>query len=112
MSQSASRRKKPQYGPPQGIQLRRRTRPEIREVALKMQKAKLVEMGLIAPDEPRKPDKWAWENPEAVSGQPANGTVYGFTRSDARGEIKKLLGISKKKRLPISIKITKVQEDE
>lgn len=40
------------------------------------------------------------------------GTVNGFTRSEARGEIKKALGVSKKKRLPIDTQIRKVTFNE
>lgn len=40
------------------------------------------------------------------------GTVNGFTRSDARGEIKRMLGIPKKKSLPRDIQIQKVEFNE
>lgn len=40
------------------------------------------------------------------------GTVNGFTRGDARGEIKKILGIPRKKSLPKDTQIRKVEFNE
>jgi len=40
------------------------------------------------------------------------GTVDGFTQGDARGEIKKILGIPKKKSLPEGTQIRKVEFNE
>lgn len=40
------------------------------------------------------------------------GTVNGFTRGDARGAIKKILGIPKKKSLPKDAQIRKVEFNE
>lgn len=45
---------------------------------------------------------WTWEHDST------GGTVEGNSKSDARGEIKKVLGIPKDVRLPVGIKITKI----
>lgn len=58
--------------------------------------------GLI---EDKGPVPWEWKYGDEC------GTVFALTRSEARGEIKKLLGIPKKKRLPLGTELRKVELD-
>jgi hypothetical protein len=66
-------------------------------------KRKLKEQGLI---EDKAPATWEW----CYGGE--HGTVQCHTRSEARGMIKKLLKIPKKKRLPSDVHIAKVEFNE
>lgn len=63
-------------------------------------KKKLKERGLI---EDKTPATWEW----CYGGE--HGTVQCHTRSEARGMIKKLLKIPKKKRLPSDVHVAKVE---
>ncbi|MHC4188382.1 MAG: hypothetical protein ACYSUB_01680 [Planctomycetota bacterium] len=76
---------------------------ERREFILRDIKRKMKEKGTIAD---RVPYVWEWRYGDKF------GTVNHFTRSDARGEIKRMLGVSKKKRLPNDVQIRRVEFNE
>lgn len=59
--------------------------------------------GLIGP---KIPTNWTWILDEQI------GTVIGHTRSEARSNIKKVLGIKPKNRLPVGIIIEKDLNDD
>jgi hypothetical protein len=66
-------------------------------------KRRLKDQGLI---EDKPPAIWEW----CYGGE--HGVVKCHTRSEARGMIKKLLKIPKKKRLPSAVHIAKVEFNE
>lgn len=66
-------------------------------------KKKMKANGTIAD---KVPFVWEWRYGDKF------GTVNSFTRSEARGEIKRALGIPKKKRLPIETQLRKVEFNE
>jgi hypothetical protein len=66
-------------------------------------KRKMLEKGII---EVQTPPVWEWRYGEEF------GVVVGFTKSEARSKIKKKLGIPKKKSLPSSVQIRKVEFNE
>lgn len=66
-------------------------------------KRKMKDKGLI---EDKAPFSWEWRHDEEF------GIVVGFNKSEARSEIKKKLGIPKKKSLPSSVQIRKVEFNE
>jgi hypothetical protein len=88
-------------------------------------KRKAIADGLIVDPATRPPKyQWSWECPAGmtsvtftmkqgdlsdVSENPTSGVVAADTRSEARGLIKKHLGISKKDRLPAGVVITKIE---
>lgn len=61
-------------------------------------KQNLKQLGMISD---RYPPTWTWTLGDE------SGEVLGFTKGEARAQIKVKLGISKSKRLPIGIEITK-----
>ena len=72
-----------------------------REAAsLRSHKRMLKKMGLIAD---RYPIQWVWTQGKDT------GTVEAFTKSEAKARIKEELGISKSKRLPTDVLITKAE---
>lgn len=62
-------------------------------------KRQMKEKGII---EDKVAASWEWAYNEAC------GTVFGFTRAEARSELKKLFNIPKKKRLPSEVQLQKV----
>ncbi len=66
-------------------------------------KRKMKNQGLI---EDKAPFTWEWRYNEEF------GVVIGFTKSEARSEIKKKLSTSKKKSLPRGVQIRKVEFNE
>lgn len=62
-------------------------------------KRRMKEKGII---ENKVAASWEWAYNEAC------GTVFGFTRAEARSELKKLFNIPKKKRLPLGVQLRKV----
>jgi hypothetical protein len=74
-----------------------------REQIQRDRKKQLKTQGIIGN---RIPFIWEWRCGDEF------GTVNGFTRGDARGEIKKILGIPRKKSLPEGTQIRKVEFNE
>lgn len=87
----------------------------------KMEKV-LRAIGIVPEKEPKVKKCWSWRLRydrmtsvfATIYGRntrlhgPKEGVVEAFTRSEARAQIKALLGISKHRRLPDSIKITRI----
>lgn len=80
---------------------KRITKKEAEGILNRIIKRQAVANGYLDPQKPK--FIWAWDC-DGLSG----GKVEGNSKSDARGEIKKALGIPQKQRLPVGIKITKL----
>jgi len=78
------------------------TKAERRVIWDRLAKRYLRDKGLIGP---KIPANWTWILDEQT------GTVIGHTQSEARSNIKKVLGIKQKNRLPIGIIIKKESSD-
>ena len=79
---------------------KRITRMEAQGIINRIIKRQAVANGYLDPKKPK--FIWSWEH------ENVGGKVEGNSKSDARGEIKKALGIAQKDRLPVGIKIEKV----
>lgn len=76
------------------------TRKEAEGIINRIIKRQAVANGYLDTSKPK--FIWSWEH------ENVGGKVEGNSKSDARGEIKKALGIPQKDRLPVGIKIEKV----
>lgn len=82
--------------------LRNLTKDELVNILFRRHKRELIRQGIIQDPADRPPRyRFDW-----VYGD-ITGVVYADDRSDARGMIKRELGIRKKKRLPIVVEITR-----
>jgi hypothetical protein len=86
--------------------VRKATRADVAKLLVKHVKASLIAKGLIPDPKTRGPKRvfgWFYEG--------RDGIVRADTRSHARGLIKVELGIPRKKRLPIKVQITELNEN-
>lgn len=81
---------------------KRITRQQAQGIINRIIKRQAVANGYLDPQKPK--FVWMYE----LDGRVGPNKVYGNSKSDARGEIKKLLGIPQKQRLPVGIKIEKI----
>lgn len=91
-----------QIGKREDIEFRPMTHEELMRCIAKQAKAEAIKKGLVKPKEPRT-ESFEWSLGDK------SGVVVASTRSEARSLIKKELGISKNRRLPINIVIEQVK---